>query len=68
MTAYSPLGSPDSASLMKRVNSPLLMEDPVVNRIATKLGKSPAQVINKETGLCCGMWPIWLEGVWRIVF
>lgn len=45
MTAYSPLGSPDSANMMKRAaDSPVLMKDPKLAEIAAKLGRSPAQV------------------------
>ena len=43
VTAYSPLGSPDSASMFKR-KAPLLMQDPVVKAIAERLSRSPAQV------------------------
>ena len=43
VTAYSPLGSPDSASLFKRA-APLLLQDPTLRDIAAKIGKSPAQV------------------------
>ena len=44
MTAYSPLGSPDSASMFRR-KAPLLMQDPAVQAIAAKLNRSAAQVI-----------------------
>jgi len=46
VTAYSPLGSPDSANLMGRpasIAGP--MQDPVVKEVAEKLGKTPAQVL-----------------------
>ncbi|KXZ56565.1 hypothetical protein GPECTOR_1g507 [Gonium pectorale] len=47
LTAYSPLGSPDSAAITKRdeatVRSPL--KDEVVAQAAQALGKSPAQVL-----------------------
>ncbi|GAX83363.1 hypothetical protein CEUSTIGMA_g10788.t1 [Chlamydomonas eustigma] len=46
VTAYSPLGSPDSASLMGRpatMQGP--MQDTVVKQVAEKLGKTPAQVL-----------------------
>ncbi|KAK9812757.1 hypothetical protein WJX72_003137 [[Myrmecia] bisecta] len=44
VTAYSPLGSPDSATMFKR-EAPVLLQDPVLARIAASLGKSPAQVL-----------------------
>ena len=45
MTAYSPLGSPDSAAQFKRSEDvPRVLEDPVVNEIAAKLGKNVGQV------------------------
>lgn len=44
VTAYSPLGSPDSAALFSR-QAPSLMEDSTVASIAGRLGKSPAQVL-----------------------
>ena len=44
VTAYSPLGSPDSAAIMGRAaGTPGPMQDPVVLRVAEKLGKSAAQ-------------------------
>ncbi|KAI8475774.1 MAG: low CO2-induced aldose reductase [Monoraphidium minutum] len=46
VTAYSPLGSPDSAAMMKRAaDAPSLMKDPTLTGIAEKLGRSPAQVL-----------------------
>mmetsp|Transcript_31407 Transcript_31407/g.88098 ORF Transcript_31407/g.88098 Transcript_31407/m.88098 type:complete len:333 (+) Transcript_31407:217-1215(+) len=47
VTAYSPLGSPDSESLLRRAPGPKLLDDPTVGAIAAKLGKSPAQVLIK---------------------
>ena len=44
ITAYSALGTPDSAQMMKNEDAPKLMEDPVVVEIAKKMNKSPAQV------------------------
>jgi alcohol dehydrogenase (NADP+) len=44
VTAYSPLGSPDSASLLQR-QAPVLLQDPVVLQVAQELGRSPAQVL-----------------------
>ena len=46
VTAYSPLGSPDSASMFKR-KAPLLLQDSTVGAVASKLGRSPAQVYSK---------------------
>lgn len=45
VTAYSPLGSPDSGAIFKRKFSPSLMQDPVVVDVASKMEKSPAQVL-----------------------
>ncbi|KAL3146586.1 hypothetical protein ABBQ32_000824 [Trebouxia sp. C0010 RCD-2024] len=44
VTAYSPLGSPDSASMFRR-KAPLLLQDPIVTAVANKLSRSPAQVL-----------------------
>jgi len=44
VTAYSPLGSPDSSAMFRR-SGPKLMDDPKLNAIAKKLGKSPAQCL-----------------------
>lgn len=46
VTAYSPLGSPDSASMFKR-KAPLLLQDSTVGAVASKMGRSPAQVCSK---------------------
>lgn len=43
VTAYSPLGSPGNFGKAK--NLPVVAEDPVIVEIATRLGKSPAQVM-----------------------
>jgi hypothetical protein len=43
VTAYSPLGSPDSASIMKRRHTPLLLQDPLVAALAAKYGKDAGQ-------------------------
>jgi diketogulonate reductase-like aldo/keto reductase len=44
VTAYSPLGSPDSAVMFRRsASTPVLLEDPVVKDIAATVGKSPGQ-------------------------
>lgn len=45
ITAYSPLGSPDSASLLKREDAKPLMKDPELQKISKKHGKNPAQVL-----------------------
>ena len=44
VTAYSPLGSPDSAAMFKR-QTPVLMQDPTVKAIAAKTGKDVGQVL-----------------------
>ena len=45
VTAYSPLGSPDSAAIMRRpADTPGPMKDATVLAIAERLGRSPAQV------------------------
>eukprot|EP00879_Flechtneria_rotunda_P020657 GHRR01021736.1.p1 GENE.GHRR01021736.1~~GHRR01021736.1.p1 ORF type:complete len:188 (+),score=49.15 GHRR01021736.1:308-871(+) len=57
VTAYSPLGSPDSASIMRRgKESRRLMEDAQVLAVAGKYNKSPAQVLIRwalERGTSC---------------
>jgi diketogulonate reductase-like aldo/keto reductase len=45
VTAYSPLGSPDSASIFPRKIPAVLLEDPVVNTIAAILGRNAGQVL-----------------------
>lgn len=45
-TAYSPLGSPDSASLLQRKGDvPILMKDPAVLEIAARVGHDVGQVL-----------------------
>ena len=44
VTAYSPLGSPDSSTMFQR-KGPKLMDDPTLAAIASKLNKSPAQCL-----------------------
>jgi diketogulonate reductase-like aldo/keto reductase len=44
MTAFSPLGSPDSSSMFRRTG-PKLMDDPTLTSIAAKLNRSPAQCL-----------------------
>jgi hypothetical protein len=60
VTAYSPLGSPDSASIMRRgEDSRRLLEEPQLAAIAEKCDKSPAQVrwachvMSHHHRLCC---------------
>ncbi|KAF5843532.1 NADP-dependent oxidoreductase domain-containing protein [Dunaliella salina] len=44
--AYSPLGTPDSAEMMKRTpDQPIPLQDPVVLEVAKKMNKTPAQVL-----------------------
>uniref|UniRef100_A0A7S3QWV0 NADP-dependent oxidoreductase domain-containing protein n=1 Tax=Dunaliella tertiolecta TaxID=3047 RepID=A0A7S3QWV0_DUNTE len=46
VTAYSPLGTPDSAEMMKRTpEQPIPLQDPVVLEVAKKMNKTPAQVL-----------------------
>ncbi len=45
VTAYSPLGSLDRPSLLKRENEPILLEDPTIATIAERRGITPAQVL-----------------------
>lgn len=45
VTAYSPLGTPGSGSITHRAkNVPVLLQDPLVQSIAQKHNKHPAQV------------------------
>jgi len=59
VTAYCPLGStPPSANATSGCASdrPLLLENPIVKRIATKHGKQPAQVLIRfhiQRGIIC---------------
>ena len=45
VTAYSPLGSPDSAPIFNRYVAPDLLGDARVGGIAEKLGKDNGQVL-----------------------
>jgi alcohol dehydrogenase (NADP+) len=45
LTAYSPLGSGDRASRMKRENEPVLFDDPTIKDIARQHDCTPAQVL-----------------------
>ena len=45
VTAYSPLGSPDSESFLRRKPGPRLLEDPTVKEVAARLGKTTGQVL-----------------------
>ena len=45
LTAYSPLGSPARPERLRKDNEPVLLEDPVVTRIASYHGATPAQVL-----------------------
>uniref|UniRef100_A0A1D1ZZK1 NADP-dependent oxidoreductase domain-containing protein n=1 Tax=Auxenochlorella protothecoides TaxID=3075 RepID=A0A1D1ZZK1_AUXPR len=44
LTAYSPLGSPDSAAELGRAPSARLLDDPVLAEVAGEAGRTPAQV------------------------
>jgi len=45
LTAYSPLGSPDRPQGMKKNDEPSLLQHGVICDIASKHGKSPAQIL-----------------------
>jgi len=45
MTAYSPLGSKDRTSQMKKDDEPDLFELPIIKNLAAKYDKSPAQIL-----------------------
>ncbi len=45
LTAYSPLGSPDRAAIIKQENEPSLLEHPVIKEIANTHGCSTAQIL-----------------------
>ena len=46
VTAHSPLGSPDSATLLNRDKTlPTVMEEPILTEIADRLGKDVGQVL-----------------------
>ena len=44
VTAYSPLGSPDSAEMMKRQDKQSVMDNPTVKEVASKHSKAAAEV------------------------
>lgn len=44
VTAYSPLGSPDSAEMMKRQDKQAVMANPTVKEVASKHSKAAAEV------------------------
>lgn len=44
VTAYSPLGSPDSAEMMKRSHKQAVMDNPTVKEVASKHNKAAAEV------------------------
>ena len=44
VTAYSPLGSPDSAEMMKRQDKQSVMDNPTVKEVASKHNKAAAEV------------------------
>lgn len=45
LTAYSPLGSKDRSSAIKKDDEPLLLEHPAVKRVADKRNCTPGQVL-----------------------
>ncbi len=44
LEAYSPLGNPARPGHMKKDDDPSLLDDPVINEIASKHGSTSAQV------------------------
>lgn len=44
-TAFSPLGSPDSADIFKRGKAPVLLDLPMLHDIAARVGKNTGQVL-----------------------
>ncbi|MCP3888545.1 MAG: aldo/keto reductase [Desulfobulbaceae bacterium] len=45
LTAYSPLGSPDRPSALKKENEPSLLNHPLILQLSNKSGATPAQVL-----------------------
>ncbi|XP_061167168.1 aldo-keto reductase family 1 member B10-like [Saccostrea echinata] len=45
LTAYSPIGSPGRPKNLKEADEPVALEDPIIQRIATKYGKTHAQIL-----------------------
>jgi alcohol dehydrogenase (NADP+) len=45
VTAFSPLGSPDSESIFPRKVPAVLLKDPIVNEISQKMGKNVGQIL-----------------------
>ncbi|XP_062606437.1 aldo-keto reductase family 1 member B7-like [Saccostrea cucullata] len=45
ITAYSPFGSPGRFDFCKQAGDPIVLEDPVILKIARNHGKSPAQIL-----------------------
>ncbi|XP_061187905.1 aldo-keto reductase family 1 member C18-like [Saccostrea echinata] len=45
ITAYGPFGSPGRPASIKQADEPVVLEDPVILKLAKKYGKTPAQVI-----------------------
>ncbi len=45
MTAWAPLGSADRPDSTKRLNAPVLLDNPVIKSIAQNVGCTPAQVL-----------------------
>ncbi|XP_061187146.1 aldose reductase-related protein 2-like [Saccostrea echinata] len=45
LTAYSPIGSPGRPENLKEADEPVALEDPFIQRIAKKYGKTPAQIL-----------------------
>ena len=46
LEAYSPLGNPSRPNHMKKDDDPSLLDDPVINKVASKHNSTSAQVFN----------------------
>ena len=62
MTAYSPLGSPDSAEMMKRSDKQAVMDNPTVKEVASKHNKAAAEVSLPRLPVCIWFCIWFLEG------
>nr|XP_022301255.1 aldose reductase-related protein 2-like [Crassostrea virginica] len=45
ITAYAPIGSPGRPQILKGSDDQIALEDPVIQRLSKKYGKTPAQVL-----------------------
>jgi len=64
VTAYSPLGTPDSKDMMKREETPSLTEEQTVVEVAKAHDKHPVQVRNGRSHGCgAAAWSGWKAGL-----